>query len=346
MTTAEERARELAALRALTRADFAALDWAAYDQAAGGEACRTTHEVAGDVAVDLAARTVAAPKVRPGTLWGARPHYRSYVTFHTHPAARYQGGRAEPPSSTDVLATLEACALNMQAWAFVSAPEGTYIMRPSQALAAAFRRDPQPVADIVSDLYAERVHACAGATAACGADAVRALEEAGFIAHLRDKPCAPMLPVPDLFPAWNRKSRDESRAAYAALAASTPEAILAADWGGVAAESESPTVRAATWLTAGLSGGRAVPSGEGHAFGPASEPGSYPSGVPGPLLAVYFPDEGQFPARVPHAALDAARKNAALWAWVVFLSPTRATVFRAGPAGVEIHGPAPRKQAR
>jgi len=342
-TTAAERARELAALRALTRADFAALDWAAYDREAAGEACRTTHEVAGDVAVDLAARTVAAPKVRPGTLWGARTHYRSYVTFHTHPAARYRGSRAEPPSPTDVLLTLEACALDMQAWAFVSAPEGTYIMRPSQALAAAFLRDPQEVADTVSGLYTEGVRACVGTTAACGADAVRALEEAGFVAHLRGEPCTPLLPVPDLFPTWNRESREESRAAYAALAETPAETLLAADWAPAAAEGESPTVRAATWLTAGLSEGRAVPSGEGHGLGPADEPGSYPSGVPGPLLVVYFPDEEGFPARVPHAALKAARKNAALWAWVVFLSPSRVSVFRAGPAGVEIHGPAPRR---
>ena len=346
-TTAAERARELAALRALTSADFAALDWSAYDRAAGGEACRKDYEVAGDVIIDLAARAVAAPKVRPGTIWGARTHHRSYVTFHTHPAARYQGARAEPPSPTDVLITLEACALDMLAWAFVSAPEGTYIMRPSQALAGAFLRDPQAVARDVESIYSQLVRDCIGATAACSEVAILALEEVGFIAHMRGEPCTTLQTVPDLFPGWNRVCREESRAAYAALAEAPAGELLAADWTPAAALGESPTVRAVTWLTAGLSHGRAVPSGEGHRLdGPADEPGSYPSGgVPGPLLVVYFPDEGGFPARVPHAALKAAQKNAALWAWVVFLSPSRVTVFRAGPAGVEIHGPAPRTLA-
>jgi hypothetical protein len=341
-TTAAERARELAALRALTSADFAALDWTAYDRAAGGEACHKDHEVAGDVIIDLAARTVAAPKVRPGTIWGAYPHYRSYVTFHTHPAARYQGARAEPPSPTDVLITLEACALDMQAWAFVSAPEGTYIMRPSQALARAFLRDPQAVARDVESAYIQLVHDCDGATTVCSEAAIHALEEVGFIAHMRGEPCMTLQTVPDLFPAWNRASREESRAAYSALTETPAGALLATDWAPAAALGESPSIRAATWITAGLSHGRVVPSGEGHHLGPADEPDSYPSGVPGPLLVVYFPDEEEFPARVPHAALKAAHKNAALWAWIVFLSPSRVSVFRAGPAGVEIHGPAPR----
>ena len=217
-TTAEERARELTALRSLARADFATLDWTAYDRDAAGESCRKGHEVAGDVIIDLEARTVSAPKVRPGTLWGVTPHKRSYVTFHTHPAGRYRGGHAEPPSPTDVLITLEGCALNTQAWAFVSAPEGTYIMRPSLALAGAFIRDPQAISAIVRDTYTDRVNACVGATAVCAAAAVQALEEVGFIAHLRGEPCTPLLAVPDVFPAWNQKSRKESQAAYAALA--------------------------------------------------------------------------------------------------------------------------------
>ena len=57
---------------------------------------------------------------------------------------------------------------------------------------------------------------------------------------------------------------------------------------------------------------------------------------------MYFPEEHEFPERVPHAALEAASKNAALWAWVVFLSPSRVTVFRSGADGVEIHGPTSR----
>lgn len=338
-TTAGERARELAVLRALTPADFASLDWTAYDRDAAGESCRAAHEVAGDVIIDLDARTVSAPKVRPGTLWGVTPHKRSYITFHTHPSGRYQGGHAEPPSPTDVLITLEGCALNAQAWAFVSAPEGTYIMRPSLALAEAFIRDPQAISNIVGNTYTNRIHACVGATSVCAAAAVRALEEVGFIAHLRGEPCVALLGVPDAFPAWNQQSRKESQEAFKELVRAPAKTILEADWRGVDAECDAPTVRESTWLTAGLNEGRAVLSGEGHYFGSASESGSYPSWVPGPVFVVFFPEEHELPERVPHAALEAASKNAALWAWVVFLSPSRITAFRSGPDGVEIHGP-------
>jgi len=350
-TTAAERKNKLAELRALTLADFMNLDWTSYDDSAGREPCRTIYEVAGDVVIDLVAKTVMAPKVRPGTLWASFTHNRSYITFHTHPLARYRGSRAEPPSPTDVLLTLEECALDMLAWTFVSAPEGTYIMRPSQALASAFRRNPQEVANIVSTVYSEGLRACEGATAICSADAVRTLGEAGFIAYLRDVACAPLLPVPDIFPTWNQKIREVSRADHAALAETSAEDLVAIDWGPVAAVGESPTIQSTSWMTAGLSKSdqdgvqRAVPSGDGHGFGSAADPNSYPSGVPGPLLVVYFPDEGDFPTQVPQAALDAARKNEALWAWVVFLSPSRLVVFRAGPAGVELHGPVPRTTA-
>ena len=341
MTTDAERAHELGLLRALTPADFAALDWAAYDRDAAAQACLLSREVAGDVDVDLAKGTVAAPKVRPGLIWGAMPHSRSYVTFHTHPAARYRGGSAEPPSVQDVLVTLDSCARGHQAWAFVSAPEGTYVLRPSLALAGAYLRDPEGVRGVVADLYAQQVSNCRGATAACGEAAARALGEAGFIAHLRGAPCAPLLAVPDLNPVGNQMSRAAYRGEFAALAETPGELLLAADWTPVSDLGESPTVRAATWLMASLRGGRVVPTGAGHMFGPVGDPASYPGREPGPLFVVYFPEE-DVPAQVPHAALEAARTNAGRWAWSVFLSPHRVTVFRVAPHGVEIHGPVAR----
>ena len=346
-TTAAERGRELAALRALTPADFAALDGSAYDRVAGRGACSAPHEISGEVVVDLAARTVAAPKVRPGTLWAARVHIRSYVDFHTHPSGRYQGRQAEPPSPSDILLTLHACALDEHAWSFVSAPEGTYVLRPSQALAAAYLHDPQQAGDSAAGLYTRRLQEIVGATLAGAQEAVRALEDAGFVAFLRVAPCAPLLAVPDLFPAWNLKSREAGRAAYAALAALPPAELLAADWAPIVAQGEAPTLYFATWLTAGLDrGGAAVPSGMGHSFGPPDAADSYPSGIPGPLFVVYFPNEKEFPLRVPHAAIAAAQKNSDFWAWAVFLSPTRVTVFRVGADGVELHGPVQWRKAR
>jgi hypothetical protein len=342
---AADRARELAALRALTEADFARLDWSQYDRAAAAKACSSDHEAAGDVTVDLAAGAVLAPKIRPGTIWGAMPHFRSYVTFHTHPAARFQGARAEPPSPADVLRTLEACALDWQAWAFVSAPEGTYVLRPSAGIAAAYLRAPEGVRDDTAAAYSRAVEqAATEAPEVCARDAVRALVEAGFIAFLRGAPCVPLLPVPDLTPLWNLQDREKSRAAFARAAALSGEELLRLDWSPAAEAGVSPTLEAPTWLTAAVGrGGRVEPSGNGHAFGNPAARDSYPTSEVAPLFVVFFPDDHALPARVPDAAIEAARTDS--WAWVVFLTPARVLVFRAGGGGVETHGPTRRAGA-
>lgn len=45
------------------------------------------------------------------------------------------------------------------------------------------------------------------------------------------------------------------------------------------------------------------------------------------------------PRSLPQAAVEAARQSADSWAWAAFLDPASVTVFRAGPASVEVHGP-------
>jgi hypothetical protein len=338
-TTLEERMRDLSKLRSLTENDFNSLDWSLYDRDASSAACSRSHEVAGDVIIDLTQKTVTAPKVRSGTIWGAHPHYRSYITFHTHPSVRYQGSHAEPPSPADIQITLEACALDIMAWAFISAPEGTYIVRPSQLIILTYLRDPQSVLDNIQSIYTDSIHECLNSTIVCCGMAINSLKEIGFIAYLRNKPCIPLLPVPDLFPMWNRERRDENRAAYARLVKTSAEKLFTVDWDPAIIDSESPTIRAATWLTCSLDGDQVSTNGIGHFFGAVDDIDSYPHGIPGPLLIIYFPEEDNFPIRIPYAALKAARKNIALWAWVIFLSPTRITVFRARVNDVEIHGP-------
>lgn len=341
-TTVEERMQDLFKLRSLTENDFNKLDWTAYDRDASSAACSRSHEVAGDVIIDLTLKTVTAPKVRSGTIWGAHPHYRSYITFHTHPSVRYQGSHAEPPSPADIQITLEACALDIMAWAFISAPEGTYIIRPSQIIILSYLRDPQSILDNIQSIYTDSIHECLNSTVVCCETAINSLKEIGFIAYLRNKPCIPLLPVPDLFPMWNRERRDENRAAYSKLVKTSAEKLFTIDWDPAIIDSESPTIRAATWLTCSLDGDQVSTNGIGHYFGAVDDIESYPHGIPGPLLIIYFPEEDNFPIRIPYAALKAARKNIALWAWVIFLSPTRITVFRARVNDVEIHGPTTR----
>lgn len=341
-TTDAERERNIGALRALTRAEFCALDWTEYDRVAASESCNSAIEVAGDVEVNLETRAVSAPKLRTGVMWGVHTHNRSYVSFHTHPYARYQGSNAEPPSGTDALIALESSAFGKIAWSFVSAPEGTYVMRPSQALMESYLSNPQDVSESVRKIYEERMHNCAGDVETCAESAVRALEDAGFIAFIRGKPCAPLLSVPDLIPNWNRHRRAENLAEFGALSAMSAQDMSELDWRDVESRGENPSIRYPTWLTAGYSAGAVKPSGNGHMMDAVNEASSYPVGIPGPLFVVYFPDEHQFPEFVPHAALRAAKSNAELWAWMVFLGPTRLTLLRHHENGIETYGPVAR----
>ena len=340
ITTATERTRTLASLRALTRKDFEDLDWTAYDRDAGSKSCSEFHETAGDVTLDLKTRTVTAPKIRPGTMWGAHTHTRSFVTFHTHPASQYHGTHAEPPSTQDIIVTLWLSSHDKLAWAFISAPEGTYIIRPSQVLIDAFRRDPDTVKDSVSHIYES--NNCFGAPAICGEQAVHTLEDAGFVAYLRDVPCMTLLSIPDVDPDWNRENREASRAAYIELTNMPADTILAIDWTLVIAESEVPTLQAPSWLIAKFEDGQAMPTGFGHRFGDINSDNTYPT-IRGPMFIVYFPIDSHFPVRIPQAAINAARRNANFWAWVVFLSPIRITIIRTHDDNVEIHGPVMRK---
>ena len=342
MTTEAERAQTLAALRALTAADFTAFDWSAYDQVVGRAPCEQLVEVSGDAIIDLAARTVVAPKVRQGSMWSTYPHKRSYVTYHSHPSTRFRGSAPEEPSNADLLNTLDSCAANQLAWAFVTAPEGTYIIRPSQLLIEAYRKDWQQTQAMVNAIYPRP---CEDTPAVCVQSALSTMAEAGFVALFHDAPCLSLATTPDLANQMNRMRRGAFDAEFAALAAMPAVALLTADWAPAASVADFDAQPALsrnvmTWLSARLQNGVAMPTGEGHVLHSLEE---LPARVLGPLLVIFVPNDEQFPSAVPSAVVEAARQNAELWAWVVLLSPRRVTVLRVGAAGVEIHGPAVRR---
>lgn len=337
ITTAAERAAAVKDLVAI--ADFDALDWSAYDAVVAPLVREAPVESAGDVTIDLAARTVAVPKARRGVFWASMPHSRSYVTFHTHPAARYQGAAYEQPSDGDLLHVLSRCVHKGLVWHFVSAPEGVYILRPSAALAAFYGRDPEAAWAAVRARYAPE-H-CVGGVAVCAAAAVEALRDAGFVAHFRAAPCVELAAGPDLAPLDNARARRAAREDFAAHAALPPSDLLAADWSAVVAACRgAPGLQVSSWLRARCAGGAVQPLGSGHGFGPPADPQSYPLWAPGPLLVFYVAD-ADFPARVPQAAIDAARERHAEWPWLAFLSDRRVLVFRADATGAETHGPRP-----
>jgi len=325
-------AREIKTIQAMTPAELLALDWTEYDQVVGDAVQNHEAEVAGDVIIE--GGRIRVPKLRPGILFMSRPHVRSSVTFHTHPWARFVGHHVEPPSDQDVSVTLMLCAEQLLAWSFVAAPEGTYIMRPSRALAEAHRLDPHCINDLVLATYREYKH-CHDSVAACAEQTVRALNEAGLVAFLRPTPGAALFPRPDLFTIANSQTRAASRAADAEAAALTPAQLFALDWSAVDAIAATEAVRTdQLWLEVRI-GGQKARARDGHILKNLDDPQAYPrwENHSAPILTVYFADDSRLPSAIPHGAIHAADG----WAWVVFLTPLRLAVFRAGPAGVEIH---------
>jgi hypothetical protein len=342
-TTKEERTEAIASLSRLTEADFLSFDWSNYDKTAGAGPCTSpAAETAGDVMIDLVAKTVSAPKVRPGLPYAAQPHARSYVTFHTHPAGRYHGAEAEAPSYVDLKFTLDKCARGFMAWHFVSAPEGTYILRPSALLKKAYLRDPAAVRNDIGTVLAA-LSSDIGATMAVARATPARMADVGFIVYFRAAPCVRPLDVPDILPWTNGRSRETLREDYAHAAQLTGEEIVNADWSAINALHVVPTVQSEiSWISV-----RCVPTkprprmesaGDGHKFsGDLTDAGAWSEFWPGPILVLHF--GGAVPRRVPRAAMTAAHANSHRWAWVVFLSADDVLAFRSDEAGLEIHGP-------
>ncbi len=341
-TTTEERSETIDALSQLTEADFLSFDWSDYDATAGVGPCASpTIETAGDVVVDLAAKAVRALKVRPGLPYAAQPHARSYVTFHTHPVGRYHGAEAETPSCADLMFTLHKCARGIMAWHFVSAPEGTYLLRPSALLKKAYLRDPAAVREDVNSVFAEDGRV--GATMVIARAVPARLADVGFVAYFRAVPCVAPLGVPDLWPRTNDKSRESLREDYAYAASLSGEEIVGAKWGTINSLYSSPSVQMGiSWVSVRCiptTGPRRMEStGDSHVFsGDLSDRNAWSEFWPGPILVLHF--GGPIPRRVPHAAIAAAHANSHRWAWVVFLGADDVLAFRASQSDLEVHGP-------
>jgi len=343
VTTAAERKATWTALAALDEEAFLALDWREYDAAVGQEACTSRVEVSGDVVIDLARGrsrgVVRAPKVRRVRPGQSLTYSRAYVNFHTHPAVRFHGYSSEPPSPQDLHVSLRQAAYHGLVWSFVSAPEGTYIYRPSRQLVEALRQR-EGHADLAAKVYEDSLEPCEAGVTACAARAVKALREAGFVAFFRKAPCAPLLERPDLAAGDNALDREAHHRELAALRAVEGPVLLSADWSQVPAMHSHEGIRSASWVRARYDpkSGVVTPI-SGHHFSDPYEADSYPRYSPGPLMVVYFSDDRSLPRAVPAAAISVAEETAHKWPWIAFMSPRRVLVFRAGPQGVETHGP-------
>jgi hypothetical protein len=324
-------------LIALDEAAFNALDWAEYDAVVGKATCDERKESAGDIIVDLEKRTVSVPKIRTGLVSSSRPHSRSYITFHTHPSARNKGNYFEPPSGADLSVSLQTTTRKSTVWDFVSAPEGTYITRPSQLLSEYYKRNPVDAEKDFLTIYEKGIQWCSGSVMACVQKTMEALRNSGFVAHFRAAPCIPLLTRPDLNPIENMTSREETRASLNILKKLSGPELIAADWSQVIEENQSPTAQGSSWTPAVYENGVILPKLIGHKFVDPSDIKSYPES-PGPLM-IFFMSENSFPSRIPPAAIEVAKHNSEVWPWLAFLSTERVQVFRADNSGLEVHGP-------
>jgi len=336
MTTKVDRQKTREQLVNFSSADFEGLDWGLYDAAVGKEACTGLREVAGEVAIDVDAKKVYVHKARPGIMWASVPHVRSEVTFHTHPMARFQGSVSEPPSEGDLEFVVSRCALQGMIWHFVTAPEGTYILRPSEFLTTRYLIDPQGTIKDMLRAYGART--CDSGVMDCVGTTLSLLHDAGFVAFFRERPCGKLATKPDFAPEANASRRSETRADLAVHEALGGQELARADWSVAVAISGSPTVTSMAWFRARYTAGVIQPI-SGHMFQDPANERSYPSAqVPGPILVFFFPQG--LPPKLPAAALSVAKKRVGIWPWMAFLSPSQVMAFRADAAeSIEVYGP-------
>lgn len=338
ITTEAERKRTKRDLLRLDESAFLALNWDAYDAAAGAAACEETREAAGEAHINLLTGAITVEKMRAGLIWASVSHVRSPVTFHTHPLARYRGAAYEPPSGDDLAGILFEFTHMGLVWHFVTAPEGTYILRPSDLLVEQYLKNADDTEKLMQKIYARR-HDCVGGVEVCVTVALRALREAGFVAYFRSRPCKRLGTIPDVTPEINGDIRREARLDFQQHVDLKAAALAAGDWqNAITACISIPGALPRTWLRARYTAGVVQPL-SGHRFGDPNDEDSYPSAsTPGPIIVMFFPTD--IPHRIPPAALAVAKRRAALWPWMAFLSQTQVTVFRSDSAGgVEIYGP-------
>lgn len=328
----DEKEKMLHRLRIIKDYEFEKMDWSEYDRKVVN--CENVFEIAGDVIIED--NKLKVPKVRTGLVWGVFTHNRSFITFHTHPAIRYQGSKPEAPSEADIVITLEECANDMLAWAFITAPEGTYIIRPTKMLIMEYHSDKQKTLKMISDFYYGALNLCRDSAKYCTLHTQNTLRECGFICYFHSNPCLKVNDKPDLFPALNSKSREWQTRVYNELMAMSPQDIAALDWSQIDSH-RSPIIQDITWIGAHVVN-RTVQIYEGHIMNDIESTESYPFARV-PLFILHFPACSEMPASVPHAFTEVARMNTGTWAWCVMICDKKMVVFRVIGDNVEIHEP-------
>jgi len=348
MTTKQERAVKIEKMSRMNQADFDALDWSEYDRQVS--ACNQPYEISGDLGIDPATNKIKVYKIRKGIPYATYNYPRSYIDFHTHPSARYKGLRLEIPSFADLSIILHRTSKVLQAWSFITAPEGTYIIRSSQLMREYAKEDREKTNKHFYHIY-DILNNCEDSAEVCKKNIFRALMDAGFIVFFHDKPCLKLSTKP-IIP-WATGLNLLSRAEYNDDIVFTKKLsaadLASADWSQIDDILLHPLIDDISYCSARI---EAVDGNAGFRTNivlPISDAGIhgiddinspmewYNFPTTGPIFIIYFPVK--IPLHVPDAANKAASRNQKDWIWIVFLSPTQVMAIQASENGIITHGP-------
>jgi hypothetical protein len=325
------------ALFSVTPGELAAYDWSEYDKIASHASCKSPCEISGNVDIDVAAKTVKIRGVRMGLGWCAYGD-RSLASFHTHPNRRFKGWAGEGPSVADLRYAISMREEGL-VWAFVTGPEGTYVLRPTRA-----------VVELAGQSSDEELAEFLG-------EATRALEKyapsrfphefmkkanlLGFEGVFRDTPCGPISAHTNSVVFANsipRAALDDSFARLAGLSAA--QVAAGVEWKGVDAVCGA-IEDVTSWFSAYTEGAALdnIISHGADSFETTAAISNLPQIMP--IAGFYLPDDS-FPSDPPTAVMHYLTHYHTGWLWLVLLSPSY--IFVAGRQGarVSLHGPARR----
>jgi hypothetical protein len=349
----DDYSKEIDQLKQMQEADFDKLDWSDYNKKVQAKVCAEDNpvELGGDVVIENG--KIKAPKVRTGVAFTVVSHSRSLITFHSHPSMRFKGHNDERPSTNDLESILHEYSNRQLVWHFISAPEGTYIVRPTDMIAEFYKSNNDLVSNKIAEIY-EKLNPTPMTIMESIEYVIKLITECGFIVYFHKNQCMPMLDVPDIVSEINVRSRGDHEKAIKYINGLSAEEITRLDFSGI--DDICKAIHGAVY-TMWVIGDIVIPHDKKHASVSSSGlsgPVEYPLDDPrayhsiysfGPFMIIYFQYEKDFPEKVHQVTLQISNKQRPYWVWCIFMSNTRITVFR-DRDGVEIFGPVKRRLGR
>jgi len=331
----KNEATRKAEIKKLSDINILELDWSDFDKKLSSLPCSFVQEISGDITLKNV--KLLAPKIRNGNLWSSMPHNRSLLNFHSHPSYRYNGNHYEPPSEADLIFILSNCTSNILAWHFIISPEGTYIIRASELLKNIYSKNPHEILSHISNLYK---HRCSNSVVSCIKSIMKIINEIGFIAHFRYKPCIKLSEVPDILPLENQRNTKSFEINKVKLSQMIPQDILNLKWNNIINLMNSQLFSNISWVKIEVDIKKNIEFKiiESHIMYDIYDYNSYfPILFRCHILLIFFPDDSLFTPVIPSAAIRASYENRLECQWMIFLSTNNIILFRETDDGVEIY---------